>query len=99
MTDQTEGATLAQWEERRTAPEARFDVPTAELGNAVVYIEKQGGGTVGEVYAGRWNVEIHLDGEVRWFDLETGLPVGHSNAAEIAVEFITADLINERYEA
>ena len=89
------GYTRPEWDELRTAPELVTTVETSILGDATVYVEKAGGSTPGEAHAGRWNCEVHLDGEIRWAPIDCGLPTGHVGAAEIAVSFVEADIENE----
>lgn len=61
--------------------------------DVTVLIEKAGGGTVGNSYAGKWSYQVNR-GTLELAsgnDLETGTPHTHAQAARLVLEFLTDD--------
>lgn len=75
----------SNWDDYRTEAEYWTVVDTFS-GQATVYVAKAGGGTLGREYSGSWYVEIQLNGEVYWEQIETGMPHDHDRVAKLAVE-------------
>lgn len=77
-------------------PEVTFDVPALyEADHALtIQIEKSGGGTVGEEYAGNWRAIVTLGGTelYRGQDLDTGTPHTHEQAARVVADYVANDL-------
>ncbi|MFC9591552.1 hypothetical protein ACFTUC_17400 [Streptomyces sp. NPDC056944] len=70
--------------------EAEF---TYERGDLAFEISKEGGGTVGQAYAGMWMYRVLRDGEPLYAgrDLRTGMPKTHVEAAVIGLECLEAN--------
>lgn len=78
-------ADLSEWEYRATLGLA--DYPT----DLILYVSKVGGGTIGRGYVGAWHYRAETpDGEVvaEGWDLETGSPTSHHEAAAIVADFL-----------
>ena len=62
-----------------------------------VYVDKNGGGTLGKAYEGTWTVSVQ-NGPVWVLDndtLTTGTPKTHAEVARMAVEFAWAQMEEE----
>lgn len=84
---------MPQWNDQRIDPELAMHVDTIH-GEAVVFIAKAGGGTVGKSHAGDWYVEVQFESVGYFETLTTGLPRTHRGAAGEAAHMIVENYVN-----
>lgn len=86
---------IGEWE----GGDSEFEVQLqGEHGQTMwVYIEKSGGGTVGEEYYGLWNWSVGINEyhqpapQTHKNALDSGTPINHLEAARLALEFWEAN--------